>query len=333
MRTIQGCKVAVIGGAGFLGATLTDHLIADRDCDVLVIDNLSVGQRKYVPPGARFVWCDVCGPEEHLITLLRDHHVRFVFMTAAIPFVPDGFLKPLHTFNVTAGAVLRVLEVAAKAEVEGTAVISSAEIFGGETSGRVSETTPIQPRSTYAVAKQAADSLVQVRWREAGVKSLAIRQFNSYGPRCLQPLVLTTIIDQLSCGPTVKLGNNTTRDFQYCTDTVSVWVEILEKGNWGDVVNCGSETCIRVFDLAKMVGKLMGYDAIDIVVDPSRVRPDKVEVWHLQADCAKLHALIGYRERVSLEEGVLRTIEWYRQNGGWDFQRNEAIAHGTIPAA
>jgi nucleoside-diphosphate-sugar epimerase len=322
-RTINGSSVAIIGGAGFLGSHLTDFLIEERECQVVVIDNLSVGRREYVHPYASFVWHDVLSYEDRLADILREHKTQWVFMVAAIPFVPDGFKRPLHTFEVTATSVLRVLCAAQEANVAGTLVVSSAEIYGATVSGPVTEETLVKPHSTYAAAKQAADSLVQVRWHEAGVRSLAARQFNSYGPRTLNPLVLTTIIDQLSEGPLVKLGNDTTRDFQYCDDTVRIWVELLERGEWGEVVNCGSETYIKIYDLARMVGNVMGYDSIEIEVDPSRVRPQKVEVWHLHADCKKLHGLIGYRERVSLEDGIRRTLDWYTENGGWDFNRSK----------
>lgn len=319
-RSVRDCACAVVGGAGFLGSHLVDHLIEERGCNVLVLDNLSRGHRKYVHPRAAFEWFDLCG-QESLSEALARHRTRFVFLTAAIPFVPDGFLRPLRTFEVTATAVLRVLNAVQAADVEGTLVVSSAEIYGSTVSGAVSEETPVCPHSTYAAAKQAADSLVRVRWHEAGVRALAARQFNSYGPRTLHPLVLTTIIDQLWQGPVVRLGNDTTRDFQYCDDTVRTWVELLERGEWGDVVNCGSESSVRIYDLARLVGRLLGHGSIEIEVDPARVRPDKVEVWHLHADCAKLHSLIGCRERTSLEEGVRRTLDWYGRNGGWDFGR------------
>lgn len=318
MTSIRDASCAVIGAAGFLGSHLTDLLLRERGCRVLAVDNLSVGHRKYVHPEATFVWHDLCGRDD-LTDLFCEHGIEWVFMVAAIPFVPDGFRRPLHTFEVTATAVLRVLSAADAANVQGTLVVSSAEIYGSAVSGAVSEDMPVCPHSTYAAAKQAADSLVRVRWHEAGVRSLAARQFNSYGPRTLHPLVLTTIVDQLSRGPVVRLGNNTTRDFQYCDDTVRIWVELLETEAWGEVVNCGSETSVRIYDLARLVGAAMGHESIEIEVDPARVRPDKVEVWHLHADCKKLHGLIGYRERVRLEEGVRRTLAWYRANGGWDF--------------
>jgi UDP-glucose 4-epimerase len=318
MRSVRDCNVAVIGGAGFLGSHLTDHLVEERNCDVLVVDNLSRGHRKYVHPRAAFEWFDLCG-QESLADVLARHKTRFAFMTAAIPFVPDGFLRPLRTFEVTATAVLRVLNAVQVAGVEGTMVVSSAEIYGSTVSGAVSEDTPVCPHSTYAAAKQAADSLVRVRWHEAGVRALAARQFNSYGPRTLHALVLTTIIDQLWNGSLVRLGNDTTRDFQYCSDTVRIWVELLEKGEWGDVINCGSESSVRIYDLARLVGRLLGHESVIIETDPSRVRPKGVEVWHLHADCAKLHSLVGRRETTSLEEGVRRTLDWYGRNGGWDF--------------
>jgi nucleoside-diphosphate-sugar epimerase len=297
-------------------------LIEDRGCRVVGIDNLSVGHREYLHPKSKFVWHDLYGSDERLATIYREHEIEYAFMVAAIPFVPDGFKRPLHTFEITATAVLKALNAAQMADIKGTLVISSAEIFGSSVGGSIDEQSEVKPHSTYAVAKQAADSLVQCRWHESGVRSLAARQFNSYGPRCLQPLVLTTIISQLSEGPHVKLGNDTTRDFQYCEDTVRIWIELLETEAWGEVVNCGSESCIKIYDLARLVGKVMGHDEITIEVDPSRVRTAKVEVQHLLADCTKLHSMIGYRERTPLEDGIRKTVEWFRANDRkWGFER------------
>jgi nucleoside-diphosphate-sugar epimerase len=184
--------------------------------------------------------------------------------------------------------------------------------------GKITENDPIIPHSTYGVSKVAADGLVQVRWREAKVPAIAMRQFNCVGERETHAYVIPEIINQLSISDTVKLGNNSFRDFQYSGDAVRMAVELLEKGEFGEVYNMGSEGGIKIYDLANLIGELMGYDSIEIVVEQSRVRP--WEIWHLQSDNTKLYSVIGKKEPTPLRVALERTIEYYRDNNSkWDW--------------
>lgn len=316
--TVDGASVCVIGGAGFLGSHLVDYLVEEKDCDVLVLDNLISGKEKHVHEGAEFVWHDIRDDERQLIRLLERYNVGWVFNYAAEPYIPECFERPLHFFDINATAVLRVLNACQTVGVQGLLQVSSAEIYG-DMKGKIKETDPVTPHSTYGVAKLAADGLVQVRWREAGVPAIAMRQFNCYGPRATHEYVIPEIISQLhNNGPTVRLGNNSTRDFQYAGDAVRMAVELLERGQFGDVYNMGSTDCIRIYDLAAEIGRAMGHASAEIVPDPARQRP--WEIWHLQSDNAKLYETIETRPQVSLQEGLRQTVEYFRTNGNrWDW--------------
>jgi nucleoside-diphosphate-sugar epimerase len=87
----------------------------------------------------------------------------------------------------------------------------------------------------------------------------------------------------------------------------------LEKGEFGSVYNLGSETSIKIYDLAKLIGRLMGFADVKIVQDPARVRP--WEIWSLLADSSKIYSVIDYRPKVDLEEALRRTIGWFEANG------------------
>jgi UDP-glucose 4-epimerase len=320
MRSVRDCPVAVIGGAGFLGSHLCRHLIEDRACRVLVIDNLSSGRAELVHPDADFVRFDITGPEEDLRRLLLQYGIRYVLNYAAIPFVPSGFTKPLETFDVTAAAVLKVSVACERAGVDGLLQVGSGEIYGNS-HGSIGEDDVPEPHSTYGVSKLAADGLVRVRWKEAGARGLVMRQFNCYGPNATWPYVIPCIIEQLAEGTVVFLGNNSRRDFQYCEDAVRMAVELLESERWGEVFNMGSESSVLIFDLAQLIGKLMGHDEVRIEVDPARVRPKDVEIWHLCSDNAKLYGAIKRRPETPLEEGLRKTIDAYHRAGKrWAFQ-------------
>ena len=116
-----------------------------------------------------------------------------------------------------------------------------------------------------------------------------------------------------------KLGNNSFRDFQYSGDAVRMAVELLEKGEFGEVYNMGSEGGIQIYDLAHLIGKLMGHETVEIETDQARVRP--WEIWHLQSDNTKLYAAIGQKTPTSLEESLQKTIDYFYANGkSWDWE-------------
>jgi len=90
-------------------------------------------------------------------------------------------------------------------------------------------------------------------------------------------------------------------------------VELLEKGNFGEVYNMGSQDGIKIYDLAKLIGQLIGHKNVIIEVDETKIRP--WEIWHLQADCGKLYGVIDYRPKTSLEEALKLVIKDYKKNG------------------
>lgn len=324
-RSIRNANVCVIGGAGFLGSHLVDHLIEDRNCNVLVLDNLITGLKKFVHPKAKFIWCDITHSEEQLTKIFKQHDTQYVFNYAAEPYIPVSFERPLHVFDINARGALLVLNAAQSAGVKGVLQVSSAEIYGDAPDHKIDENYPANPHSTYGAAKLAIDSLVQCRWKEAKTPAIALRQFNCVGERETHEYIIPVIIDQVHNNPwgrdgfmKVYLGNNSFRDFQYAGDAVRMATELLEKGQFGEVYNMGSEDGIKIYDLADKIGILIGNEGVKVIEDPARVRP--WEIWHLQSDNTKLYSVIDARPEVTLEEALKRTIKYYKDNGNkWDY--------------
>ena len=317
MRVIKDTNVCVIGGAGFLGSHLVDHLIDDRNCNVVVLDNLITGLKKHIHTKAEFKWFDIRDDENQLAKIFKEHKVEYVFNYAAEPYIPECFERPMHFFDINATSVLRVLNACQKADIKGLLQVSSAEIYG-DMKGKITEEDLVVPHSTYGVSKVAADGLVQVRWREGGVPAIAMRQFNCVGERETHPYVIPEIISQLNVSNKINLGNNSFRDFQYSRDAVTMAVELLEKGEFGEVYNMGSEDGIQIYDLAHLIGELMGHENVEINVDQARVRP--WEIWHLQSDNTKLYNAIGERKPTGLRVALEKTIQYYKDNNcTWDW--------------
>lgn len=315
MRPIKYSNVVVIGGAGFLGSHLVDHLI-ERNCNVLVLDNLITGQKKFISPKAQFQWFDITGSEDQLRKIFLNFKTDFVFNYAAEPYIPISFERPLHVFNINAFGALKVLNAAQDAGVKGILQVSSAEIYG-DADGIINEDYPARPHSTYGAAKLAIDMLVQCRWKEAKTPVIAMRQFNCVGERETHPYVIPEIISQATVSDTIRLGNNSFRDFQYAGDAVKMATELLERGQFGEVYNMGSEDGIKIYDLAVMIGRLMGKDVV-VIPEEKRIRP--WEIWHLQSDNSKLYSVIETRPQVKLDEALKRTINYFKANGEkWDY--------------
>lgn len=316
-RIIKESNVCVIGGAGFLGSHLVNYLIDERNCNVVVLDNLISGQKSFVHSKAKFIYCDITASEGIISKILKAHQIEYVFNYAAEPYIPVSFERPLHTFEINAKAALMVLNAAQEAGVKGILQVSSAEIYG-DSNGKIAEDAIVNPHSTYGASKAVIDSLVQIRWKESQTPAIALRQFNCVGERETHPYVIPEIIRQIEkmkyplSGVYIKLGNNSFRDFQYAGDAVIMAVELLEKGQFGEVYNMGSEEGIKIYDLAKKIGSLMNLEVF-VVEDESRIRP--WEIWHLQSDNTKLYSVIEYRPKTSLEEALKLTIQDYEKNG------------------
>lgn len=360
MRKIEGCSVAVVGGAGFLGSHLVDYLVEQRRCNVLAVDNLVVGRREWVHPKATFAHHDITESESHLCNLFKEFNGRtslylpfYVLNYCAFPYIPDSFVRPGHVANVNFMGAIKCINAAQEAGAQGILQVSSAEIYGegskvqiGEKSVRdddfsIDEDSLVRPHSTYGAAKAAVDYYCQSAWRERKTPVIALRQFNCCGERESHPYVIPEIIGQLdhhratyaSAGlegdnvdnPTIRLGNNSARDFMYAGDAVRLAVELLERGSFGECYNLGSESNIKIYDLAKLIGKLMGFADVQVIEDESRKRP--WEIWSLLSDNTKLYKAIGRTpsmmdlEKTSLDEALKRTIAWYKANGSrWPWE-------------
>lgn len=328
MRNIRSCSCAVIGGAGFLGSHMVNHLVLDRGCRVLVVDNLCAGRREFIHPQAEFVHADITTSESFLYRLFTTHKISYVMNYAAWPYIPDSFDRPSHVCGVNFTGALNVINAAADAECLGVLQVSSAEIYGEGTrhdpqdggSGKIDEFDDVVPHSTYGAAKAAIDFLVQARWKEAGVPCIALRQFNCVGERETHPYVIPEIITQLYHGPrdkngttVIRLGNNSRRDFLYAGDAVRMACELLERGQFGDVYNLGSESSVAVYDLPQMVADAAGAGRVAVQEDKTRKRP--WEIWHLCSDNSKTYKTIESRPQVPLSEALERTVKDYLSNG------------------
>lgn len=308
-------RYIVIGGAGFIGSHIVDSLIQKKH-DVVVMDNLISGVKDFVNKEAHFVWGDIrssndlervfkqLGPFDRCINL------------AAQPYIPQCFDDPELFFETNANGALNVIRACEKFNVGKLLQYASAEEYGTQT-GKISEDVAIHPQSTYGVSKVAADYLCAVRHRESGIHAIALRQFNCYGPRETHEYVIPEIISQLDKKREVYLGNiKAERDFLYVEDAAEYAIELLEKGQPGEIYNLGASECISIENLAYKIGELMWTSLIEIKIDAEKLRPWDIE--RLESDNTKIHSIVEYRPQTTFKEGLQKTINYYREYG-WHF--------------
>jgi nucleoside-diphosphate-sugar epimerase len=179
------------------------------------------------------------------------------------------------------------------------------------------------------VSKVAADRLCYTLHYEQDLPVVILRQFNTYGPRETHPYIVPELISQLSRGNKLKLGNvNASRDFTYVTDAAKAAIELMKhKKAEGQVFNSGYGKDYTIKEIAELIGKIMGHSTIDIQLESRRLRPLDVEV--LQASYFKLHKLTGWEPKVSFEQGLQYTVDWFNQHGKqwpWDVPASEKVS-------
>ena len=319
---MKGENVLITGGAGFVGSALVRELLKEG-ANVVVYDNFLYGDRcnlMDVEDSIQIVNGDVLS--WRIYGAIKEHKVKYVFHLAAEPYIPHCYDNPEKFFDVNVKGTMNVLMACKTLDVKRVLHFSSSEVYGTAQYTPMDEKHPTLPLSNYAVSKLAADRLCFVFHHEHGIPVIILRPFNCYGPRETQPYVIPEIISQLCRGSTVKLGNvKAKRDFTYVEDTAKAAIAAMKSDiPNGEVVNVGSNKAYSIEELAYLVGKLVGYKEIEIKVDSSRLRPMDVNV--LQCDYSRIKKYTDWEPVINIEDGLKRTIDWYRENGKrWIWER------------
>jgi dTDP-glucose 4,6-dehydratase len=195
--------------------------------------------------------------------------------------------------------------------------ISTSEVYGSAISEKMDEQHPLDPRSPYAAAKCGADRLVYSYWATYGIPAVIVRPFNNFGPRQhLEKLIPRFITSCLLGEPlTVHGDGEAARDFIFVEDHCEALVALMKAPREkviGEVFNIGTGIHRSINEIATSVRKAMG-------VDPGeeRIGDRPGQVFRHTCDGAKLERVVGFKPRTSFEEGMARTVAWYRANENW----------------
>lgn len=319
MNELTSKKVLVTGAGGFIGSHLVQRLVQEgarvramihynsrshwgllEDLPKQVLDEVEIIAGDVQDPFSVQKAVGGCDTVFHLASLIA---------------IPYSYVAPQSYVMTNVLGTLNVMQACLAAGVRRVVHTSTSETYGTALYVPIDEKHPLQGQSPYSASKIGADKIAESYYLSFGLPVVIIRPFNTYGPRQSARAVIPTIISQVHKGGVLKLGSlHPTRDLNYVSDTVEGFLRIstAEKGI-GQVVNIGSGREISIGELAATIMKVMGKE-LELVSDDQRVRPEKSEVERLLADNSKARELAGWEPRVSLSEGLQRTVDWVLQH-------------------
>jgi dTDP-glucose 4,6-dehydratase len=336
-----GRTVLVTGADGFMGSHLTEalvHLGAHVHAFVRATSSGALNNIWHLRGRLKVHFADLTDRTsiDYLVKeLCRADDRPYVFHLGAQAHVGESWHRPYETVMANTVGTLNLLQsiVDHGLELEKFDTAGTSEEYGNvreavahhhdfDEAGALilHERSPINPKSVYATSKVAADFLTMNYHDAFGLPGVVTRMFNNYGPRQNPRYVTGTIVTQALARETVELGNlEPLRDFCFCSDGVRGHLTVAAHGVPGDVYVYGQGENISMRDWAELIlriGEERGHwpAGRELVSTEARFRPGASDVMALRVGYEKLHRETGWEPRVSWEEGVARTIDWYAAN-------------------
>jgi len=308
-------KVLVTGADGFIGSHLTEMLL-DEGYNVKALVSYNSFNSWGWLEGIRHRNLEIIQGD------IRDtffcnkicEDVEIVFHLAALIAIPYSYQAPQSYIDTNITGTLNICEAAKNNQVKHLLVTSTSEVYGTAKYVPIDEHHPKQPQSPYSASKIGADAIALSYYNSFGLPVTIVRPFNTYGPRQSARAIIPTIISQIANGAKeIKLGDlSPTRDFNYVTDTCRGFLKIsMNKQTIGEEINIASNFEISIEDTLKLIAKLMDSD-VRFIQDVQRIRPEKSEVFRLWGANEKIQKLTGFSPETSLENGLLKTISWFK---------------------
>ena len=302
----------VTGGAGFIGSHLAEEL-RRRGHQVRVADSLITGKRGNLDhvPDVEFLEGDLANADFARTAVAG---CDYVLHQAAIPSVPRSVQDPVTSNRANVDGTLNVLVAARDAGVRRLVFAGSSSAYGDTPTLPKHEAMATNPLSPYALQKVIGEQYLQMFTKLYGLETVSIRYFNVFGPRQdpsspysgVISVFATALIENRS--PRIYGDGEQTRDFTYVANVVDGVLRACEAPKAsGDVINVATGGRISLNTLFRTMRDVIGAD-----VEPTYEAARQGDVRDSQADIGKAKDLLGYEPTVSFEEGLRRTIEWYR---------------------
>jgi nucleoside-diphosphate-sugar epimerase len=309
-------KVLVTGGAGFIGSNLANELVR-QGAKVTIIDNLATGFQENL--------AEIEGDFEFIEGDLNDDSalrkalegVEIVFHQAALPSVPRSVDNPQETHAACVNATFNLLLKARDSGVKRLVYAASSSAYGNQALLPKVETMRPEPLSPYAAAKLMGEYYCQVFSNVYKLETISLRYFNVFGPRqnpsSMYSGVISRFIDSLMSGktPVIYGDGEQSRDFTFVANVINANLKAAQttKGI-GQVMNCSNGERISLNELLEVLKKITGKAEVEADYQTERAG----DVKHSQADNSRAKEYLGYEKLVGLEEGLKRTIDWWKQS-------------------
>jgi len=308
-------RYVVTGGGGFIGSHIVEELVR-RNETVTIIDNFSTGKHENVEPfedDVEVIEADIA-EAKNLTQFLKG--ADYVIHQAAIPSVPKSIIDPVKSHNANVNGTLRLLVACREAGVKRVVYASSSSLYGDSPTLPKHEGMTPNPLSPYGAQKLFGEMYCQVFTRAYGLETVALRYFNVFGPRQdatsqysgVLALFIPAVLQDRR--PTIHGDGLQSRDFTFVKNVVEAnLLACKAPGVAGEVFNIACGDRITVNSMLQQINKITGKDVAPIYGDPR-----KGDIKHSQADITRAKERLGYQPKVSFEDGLRSTIEWYRQN-------------------
>jgi nucleoside-diphosphate-sugar epimerase len=304
----------VTGGAGFIGSHLAEALVA-RGHEVRILDDFSTGKRENIAPFSSKVRVVVGDIRDRSVVTDATKGVDYVLHEAALPSVPRSIEDPCGSNAVNVDGTLNVLEAARQHGVKRVVYASSSSVYGDEATLPKSEDMHTSPKSPYAVGKLTGEWYCRIYNDIYGLRTVSLRYFNVFGPRqdpdSQYSAVIPIFLSALMHGkrPTIFGDGEHSRDFTYVENVVSANLAACESERAaGGVYNVA---CGRRFTLNLLYESLKTILGVDI--DPIYDDPRPGDVKHSEAAITAIQRDMNYEPSVGFEEGLRRTIAWFKE--------------------
>lgn len=314
-------KVLVTGGAGFIGSHVAEILLARGD-DVVIVDemndyydvrikdnNLRLLREAYPDEGRLKIYkTDIC-EEEVMAKIFETEHPTWVCHMAARAGVRPSIQDPYVYIHSNIKGTTHLMELSAKHGVKNFVFASSSSVYGGSKSTFFSEEENVDnPVSPYAASKKACELLAYTYHHLYNLNISGLRFFTVYGPRGRPDMAPFKFIDRVSRGVEIQQfgDGSSSRDYTYISDIVDGIVRALDRPHKYEVFNLGKGCGTSLKEFIDLVQKHTKKEAV------IKVMPDQPgDVPYTCADVSKAFTMLGYKSKISFEEGIRRTAEWY----------------------
>jgi dTDP-glucose 4,6-dehydratase len=315
----NGKKVLVTGAGGFIGSHLTEALVvagATTTAMVRYNSGALIGNLAFIDDDARKSMRVASGnieDSDFVYQTIKGQDI--VFHLAALIAIPYSYEAPRSYVRTNVEGTLNVLEAARRYGVVRVVHTSTSEVYGTALRTPIDENHPLQGQSPYSASKIAADKLAESYYRSFATPVTTLRPFNTFGPRQSARAFIPTIISQALERDEIRLGSLTPeRDMTFVSDTVAGFMAAAAApGIEGSTINLGTGNTYSVGWFANRILGLMDVDK-PLVQEDERLRPASSEVMKLVSDNTRARDTMGWSPKVSLDDGLRRTIEFVRKH-------------------